>query len=48
MTETSELFNESLTKAAASEKIDELKARSPRLHQDGSNGAASGAKGQRR
>jgi bifunctional non-homologous end joining protein LigD len=31
--ETSEPFDESLTKAAASEKIDELKERSPRLHQ---------------
>ena len=29
--ETGESFDESLTKAAASEKIDELKRRSPRL-----------------
>jgi hypothetical protein len=31
--ETGEPFDESLTKAAASEKIDELRERSPRLHQ---------------
>ncbi len=40
--ETGEPFDESLTKAAASEKIDELRERSPRLHQGDSNGAARG------
>jgi hypothetical protein len=33
--ETGERFDETLTKAAASERIDELRQRSPRLHQAG-------------